>query len=177
LVLELKVRRPKVLLLSPPCTYFSSLMNLNWNKIARRDREENLKEAILHLEFCCLLMDLQVTAGRHVVFEHPRGALSWCNKRLQHLMKHPGMRLYAFHMCQFGMRSPMSGLFLKKATVIMTTITIPFMRSKKCDGKHEHLVIRGNDGHFKLSVWAQRYPPALVSALAASVAEIARTHR
>ena len=72
LVIEVKVRRPQVLIVSPPCTWFSSLQSLNWWKMPRDFREQQLREASLHVEFCCVLMWLQTVAGRKVLFEHPQ---------------------------------------------------------------------------------------------------------
>ena len=31
----------------------------------------------MHVEFCCFLMRLQIHAGRKVIFEHPKTALSF----------------------------------------------------------------------------------------------------
>ena len=62
-VLEVKARRPHVLVLSPPCTMFSCLTNLNWSKMQVDVREAKFKEGVLHLEFCCLLIELQLSEG------------------------------------------------------------------------------------------------------------------
>ena len=68
-VREIKVRRPKVLMMSPPCTWFSGLMNWNWAKISPPIREQGFRDATLHLEFCMLLADVQESDGSGWVLE------------------------------------------------------------------------------------------------------------
>mgnify|MGYP000352447001 CR=1 FL=1 len=60
---EIKARRPKVLMLSPPCTMFSGLMNLNWSKLERGKREQCLHQGTNHLEFSMLLADTRIVPG------------------------------------------------------------------------------------------------------------------
>ena len=72
--------KPSLLIGSPPCTYFSILLNLN---LEIRDDEwkmkfqQNLEEAKEHVRFCIRLYRLQIRAGRGFLHEHPRTATSW----------------------------------------------------------------------------------------------------
>lgn len=178
LVIQVKARRPEVLVLSPPCTLFSTLMNLNWCKMPRATREAKFLEGLLHLEFCCLLMDLQISEGRKVVFEHPQSALSWQNSQLKEIAKLPGVSPVHFDMCEFGLVSPIEGVPLQKATVILSNLPqlLTKLRDKKCKGMHKHKVIQGKEGGILLSTWAQRYPREFCEVIAYSTAEHVHCH-
>ena len=134
LVIEVNARRPEVLVLSPPCTMFSSLMHLNWWKLLPDVREAKFQEAVIQVEACCLLMDLQISAGRKVVFEHPQRSLSWLNARLSEINACDQVRMVNFDQCQFGLVSPIERIPLRKSTTILTSL--PQMRvklmGKKC---------------------------------------------
>ena len=86
-VQEIKARRPKVLMMSPPCTWFSGFMNMNWSRITPVVREQALRDATLHLEFCMLLADLQESSGRGWALEHPDSAKSWQNQKVMSIMQ------------------------------------------------------------------------------------------
>jgi hypothetical protein len=90
-VQEISMRRPKVLMMSPPCTWFSGLMNLNWSKINPVVREQALRDATLHLEFCMLLADIQESQHRGGAFEHPDTAKSWHNAKVKMTLDKGGL--------------------------------------------------------------------------------------
>ena len=148
-------------------------MNLNWSKLRPHVREAKFKEGVMHLEFCCLLMDLQISEGRKVVFEHPQSSLSWQSPRLTEISELPNIQKINFDMCQFGLTSPVEQIPLRKPTTILTNLPQLCVKlmDKKCKGGHKHKAIRGSEGHIQLSTWAQRYPQQLVEAIASSVAE------
>ena len=179
LVMVVKARKPLVLILSPPCTMFSTLQNLKWYKTPVGIRHKKIEEAVLHLEFSCLLMELQLSQGRWVVFEHPWRALSWHSPSLRDISKHPGMKCLRIDMCTFGMRSPKSHVPLRKPTVIMTNLTEleQLLAKKTCPGNHQHMQIIGNDGGVQLSAWAQKYPRDFCVAVAGAAAAAARRAR
>ena len=77
LLTEIVRRRPKIVILEPPCTWFSQLLSLNWKHMPRHLREQRLAAAVVLFEFCLLIMRIQLHAGRAFVLEHPRGATSW----------------------------------------------------------------------------------------------------
>jgi hypothetical protein len=165
LVQEIKQRRPKVLMMSPPCTWFSQLMNLNWGKIKPVVREQAFLDATLHLEFCMLLADLQASQGRGWAFEHPDGAMSWRNTKVEAVLGE-GAMVARFDQCMFGLMSKVDKIPMRKRTKFMTNMTPLYAAFDKkfCDCGHDHQVVQGSEGSEKRSVWAQRYPPALCEA-------------
>ena len=73
------IRKTKPLLLigSPMCSWFSSLMQWNFSKMPAKKVEENLRRALSHLSFVFELYGLQAGEGRYVAHEHPAAAISW----------------------------------------------------------------------------------------------------
>lgn len=163
LVQEIRRRRPKVLILSPPCTWFSGLMNFNWSKLPVPVREKALKLATTHLEFCMFLASTQHKAGRGWLFEHPAAAKSWKNTRVCEVSGMPGVQRSSFDQCRFGLKSKVDKRPMKKRTSFlsnMPSVGLKFCNSN-CLGCPDHVVIQGSEGGVKRSVWAQRYPELL----------------
>ena len=55
-------QKPWLLVVSPPCTWFSTLMNLNIAKMDEVKVKENMKQAIGHLAFAVLMCLRQAKA-------------------------------------------------------------------------------------------------------------------
>ena len=71
---ELKVRRPWLMVGSPPCGPFSTMHELfEWTQ----NREANYIEGIQHLTFLLELYAEQSKAGRFFLHEQPRNNASW----------------------------------------------------------------------------------------------------
>ena len=68
---------PWLLVVSPPCTMFSTLQGFSMNKKDEEEVRPKMKEAMMHVAFGVLLCLRQAKAGRKFVFEHPVGASSW----------------------------------------------------------------------------------------------------
>jgi len=97
--------RPMLLIGSPMCRMFSALQNLSKEK---RDEEKWRREyvqALVHLNFCAELYEMQWQAGRYFLHEHPAGATSWRTKKIQELEKLEGVLRVVGHMCRHGMKS------------------------------------------------------------------------
>ena len=47
--------KPAVLILSPPCTMFSAMQNINIHKMKRSSTESRVQEAVAHFVFAFLL--------------------------------------------------------------------------------------------------------------------------
>ena len=69
-------QKPWLLVVSPPCTWFSTLMDINITKVDELRVKENMKQSIGHLAFAVLMCLRQAKAGRTFMFEHPAGASS-----------------------------------------------------------------------------------------------------
>ena len=129
LLTEIVRRRPKIVILEPPCTWFSQLLSLNWKHMPRHLREQRLAAAVVLFEFCLLIMRIRLHAGRAFILEHPLGATSWKHPQINDVMFSFANIFWAdFDFCMFGTR-------VKKATRLMTNIPHVYKRFMKvrCD--------------------------------------------
>ena len=81
--------QPMLLVLSPMCTAFSRWQSFNAHKRSKELVEQEWKKAMVHLNFACELMKVQLRAGRCFLYEHPLAASSWSQLCVQEVMRHP----------------------------------------------------------------------------------------
>ena len=168
----LTVLRIARLILSPPCTMFSQLMEL-WNikKMNQATFEKRWAEAKLYLSHAMDCCRVQHTEGRVFVFEHPANATSWDEPEVLAVAALPGVEITIVDQCMLGLTSK-SGKPMRKRTKIMSNC--PVMRHRfasvgLCDRSHVHQIIEGKEGGVRRSVWAQRYPAKMCRLLAEPV--------
>ena len=68
--------KPFVLMGSQSCTNWSTLMNINWDRMDPEVVEERNRVARVHLEFCAKHRRLQHDAGRYFLHERPNSSSS-----------------------------------------------------------------------------------------------------
>ena len=95
--------KPKLLIGSPACTFFSVLMRWNWDRMDPVDAKAKWQEALLHMELAIELYNLQMDEGRLFLHEHPRDACSWELPSMKKLMKRPGVVSVVGDQCMFGL--------------------------------------------------------------------------
>ena len=68
-----KIKRDKPLLIvgSPMCTDWSSMMNMNWPRMTGEERAGRMKESRKHLRFCVKIYKHQSEQNSYYVHEHP----------------------------------------------------------------------------------------------------------
>ena len=95
------VKSKKALLLigSPMCAAFSQLQNINFGRMSPIDVERVKKHGTKHLEFCAELYRIQYDNGLYFLHEHPFGASSWNNEKIQKLLSLTGVSKVKSHMC------------------------------------------------------------------------------
>ena len=151
---QIEKEDPYVLIGSPPCTYFSMLMELNIHNQRNNPEwmekygKENIK-AIEHVNFCCSLYERQLSRGKHFLHEHPWSARSWGLGKINKLFSNPAVSLTQGHMCQFGMETYDDRKLgtkgpVKKPTGFMTSSRcISEELDKRCDNSHKHIPLVG----------------------------------
>ena len=93
---ELARDEPFCVIVSPPCTMFSSRRRPCKDE---HEEKQRIREAIMLLNFGVSVCEYQLKQGRHFVFEHPVGASSWGCRKLKGLREHPKVGERHFDMC------------------------------------------------------------------------------
>ena len=157
-----------VLILSPPCAIFSELQRL-WNikKMSKETFNKKWSDGMVHLNFAMELATLQLKRGAYFIFEHPWKASSWETPTVKAVLTQPGVMVVNFDQCCLGLKSKVFGIPMRKRTKIMTNsqMVVTLFAQNQCDRSHIHQTIQGSEGGVRRSVWAQRYPPGMVSLL------------
>ena len=170
-------RKPRMLIGSPMCTAFSALQTLNRGAYSQGEWNEWVRQAIIHLDFCCELYEIQVRRGDYFLHEHPATATSWSLPRIRRVASMKGVQVVIGDMCQFGMvqvDKDGPGL-IKKPTKFMTNCgKVAEALAVRCEGGHRHISLIG--GRAKA---AQEYPKELcktvIKALRAQLAQDRQT--
>jgi hypothetical protein len=165
---ELHNRKPYVIMLSPPCTAYSVMMNVNWPKMAQEVAKAKAAEAIWMLDVAAWFMEEQISAGRKFIFEHPAGAKSWGRPNIKAIAKHPTVFQRTFDQCMYGMVSKVTKTPMQKKTMFMSNMPTVMQEfsGQSCSGNHAHIQIQGSEGGEKRTTWSQRYPDLLCMAIA-----------
>ena len=138
---------PWLLVVSPPCTMFSALQNLNILKMDSEEARRRLKEAMEHVAFGVLMCLKQAKAGRMFLFEHPATASFWQTALLNKLYFVKGGQRVNFDFCMMGMRSAdeKGEAPAKKRTSVFTNSDeiAELLKKYQCDGQHRHVQLMG----------------------------------
>ena len=163
-------RKPRVVMLSPPCTMYSPLQRM-WNE-GRMDPlrwEARKEEADGFMAFGRDVAVKQSMAGRGFILEHPGPASSWDLPSVQEMMGLPGAQVASFAQCRYGLRGP-EGKLMRKHTKLLSNIPqiMTEFHGKNCQCARNgdtHERIQGSFRGISRSHHAQVYPPAMVDAL------------
>eukprot|EP00913_Durusdinium_trenchii_P018599 g17477.t1 len=98
---EIRKRKPRLLVTSPPCTKFSTMQHLrtNWD-----NWEEEIAEATDHVDFSMEMLGEQLDRGAHGLHEHPRTAKSWDLPSVRNYVNNDQVILVKGDQCRFGLK-------------------------------------------------------------------------
>ena len=157
----LRVHKPALIMLCPPCGPFSTIRNLSNFKRDPEVTHKEVENGRVHLRFAMSLAKLQLKEGRGFVFEHPRGASSWKMPEVEAVLQRPDVLRVELDMCAFGLADS-SGWLHKKPTVIATNVSeIASALAKRCTRDHPHMPLMGG----KLTADAAKYTADFVDAI------------
>ena len=136
-------QKPLFLMLSPECTPYSNVQNLNMRTPTGKAKvEEARRKGDVHLVFCTTLAHKQMEGGRHFVYEHPKSAASWDNPSIRRLASTPGALRTELDQCEFGLTSEdeVGRAPAKKPTSLLaTSVEVDRAMGAKCRGGHRHV--------------------------------------
>ena len=161
---DIEKAQPRLLVSSPPCTWFSKLQNMNMRHYSARERAARDHDAKLLLAFGIACCRKQHMSGRFFVHEHPWTATSWQYEPVQALAAETGVSTVDFDQCAVGLRSP-DGNPIKKRTRLLTNspniLTTFATYQCQCGPEVKHTVVMGANLGVPLSRFAQVYTRAL----------------
>lgn len=174
---ELCSTKPKVLVASPPCTWFSTLQHLNKGRYSVDVWARKEQLAMSLLSFAALCCKLQYTDGRGFIFEHPWTATSWHRAPLVELAALDGVASIDFDQCSTGLVGP-NGQSIKKRTKLLTNVPGVIVRfsAHQCSCTTDHLHIEGSCLGIQLSRYCQVYTPRLCEELLWSISDYVHGH-
>ena len=134
--------KPNFLILSPPCTMFSNLQNLNRSK-GSKEWLKKYEKALELFRFSLLVCLIQQRSGRYFMLEHPSGASSWRTREALDVLAMRGVHTVKVDMCAFGLKTRgdqgQDPEPAKKPTTIMTNSpSILNGIARRCAGDHRH---------------------------------------
>lgn len=91
-----------LLVVSPSCTFFSNIQNINKDRRDPAVVRRELIEGRVHPEWCCRLCRQQMARGAYLLHEHPALAKSWDEPCIRAVMQHRGVSRITADQCQFG---------------------------------------------------------------------------
>ena len=151
---RLRSDRPTLLIVSPPCTLFSTLQNFN-GPSSEKEYEKAVKMFVVGIELC----ELQNRLGGAFVLEHPQTSKAWSLPRAKHLLGQVWCQRVTLHMCAYGMRSTDAhgdGLVYKPTSLATNSQTVADMVVRRCTGGHRHVHLMAGRARA-----ASAYPVAL----------------
>ena len=163
---ELQSSKPGVLIVSPPCTWYSAIQNLNMHRYSADVREARSRDAGQLLGYALRCCKEQLLCGRGFVFEHPWKASSWKLPAVTEFLCLDGVATIDFDQCATGLQGP-NGQPIEKRTRLMTNMPqiVEVFSKLQCKCKVKHLNIEGACLGVRLGPYCQVYTPALCDQL------------
>ena len=156
--------RPGLVVISPPCTLFTPLQNLNKHR-KYQIFLKRLRFARKLLRFSAKVAEKVMSYGGQFVLEHPLTSTAWLENELQQLMADDRVILVACDQCMFDLRSTSGNLHKKPTGFITTSPEIATELDQRCDRSHQHEQVIGSNQTGNRAKRAQVYPRPLVDAI------------
>ena len=164
-----KTVKPGLTLISPPCTMFSQIQNLNRRLYegaeATREYIKKINQTRILLRFAIRISNLILDYGGKFVFEHPLSCKAWPQKEVQELIKRTDVQLVRSDQCAFGLVSPSGEAMMKPTGWATNSVGIWQALNRRCDQSREHQHTLGSEAGRSRSRHAQEYPTPLVRAI------------
>ncbi len=132
--------KPRLVVVSYPCTVYSPLTNLSYRTSQAKHKLQQLrKRERPFLEFCRDVFKQQKERGDDALGENPLHSASFSEGSVREVLEDPEVFVGIGHGCMYGIRNIKTGHLLRKPTLwFSTSPEICQELSKTCDGKHEH---------------------------------------
>ena len=169
---EIAVRKPLVVVGSPPCQLFSTLQRFRKDKSSAK-YQDAYREAVGYVNFCTEVYELQSKAGRFYLHEHPDQAESWQLERVLALGKQEGVFRVRADQCMYNLKVTdgiETGLARKPTAFLTNSAELAWRLQRRCQRAHGHISLKGGT---KASQ-SQQYPDELVEEMLKGIQAEAR---
>ncbi len=166
---KIKQLSPSLVVVSPPCTMYSAMQNINKNRMDTEICEQKMREAHKMLEFGVRACRAAQSVGSIFVFEHPRHASSWAHWPLMKLARQEGVYSATLDMCQFGLTAAgegggVVGPVKKPTTLLTNSWSVAQAMSQTCKGCARHVRLEGGRRCRAAAVYTRQFCGALLNA-------------
>ena len=154
--------KPKLLISSPPCTWWSRMQSLNMRHLSQEEFDHKDRDARTLLDFGMVCCRKQWSDKRLFVHEHPVHASSWKEPSVANLMGQDGVMTVDFDQCKVGLRSPDGRPMRKRTRLLTNSIKVVRIFSElQCDCATPHIQVLGTNLGIRLASYCQVYTPEL----------------
>ena len=161
--------RPGLVVISPPCTLFSILQNLNLERLRDPQKHKEFLRELLKakrlLKFAVEIVNIVRSYSGTFLLEHPLTSRAWQEKMVQDLLMEEDVLMAKGDQCAFGLQDTMGHRMRKRTGWVTNNQQIYETLNRSCDGQHEHVPVLGQTNGENRSRQAQRYPLALINAV------------
>ena len=166
----LEEEEPDLVLMTPECKAFCSMMNVNWERMdpAERKKLQFKAMAMAMFQFCIQVAERQLRRAKFFLIEQPDGASSWNTHAASWLSKQLGVLHISFDQYMAGLQVHPDGPSKKRTAFMLNHVGIAQeMASTQCDGSHEHVVLEHG-----LPAKAQEWPVVLVNKILEGIVDM-----
>ena len=170
------ITKPTVIVMATPCTSLAGWKSLN----AIRAPEAHARSRRISLtlgELGGQLARHQLHVNRHFVAENPVGSDLWETEPWPQVLAHPSVVETTVRMCAAGMKQ--DGVHVLKPTAFKasTEQLLSLLRELRCNGRHRHVQLQGNDAQGRSRTdQARVWPWDLAAHLASGIATVVRQY-
>lgn len=154
----LRTQAPDVVLMSPECRPFSTLMAVNEERMEPEVLKRLRARGMAMLQFSIQVAEYQLQAGRFFWLEQPGSASSWATFGVKWLLEQEGVIRVLWDQCMSGLQVSARGPSRKTTGCVTNHLGLAAVLSERqCDHQHVHVHLEHGLPHK-----AQHYPEELV---------------
>eukprot|EP00435_Cladocopium_sp_Y103_P035246 s245_g9.t1 len=164
---DLEREDPDLVLMTPECRGFSSLQNINWDRMDPVKRKELETRAMTMLQFCVQVAEHRLRRGKFFGIEQPDRATSWNTYATQWLSRQREVMHIAFDQCAAGLQVDPAGPSRKRTALMVNHLGVADSLARlQCPGNHVHVPLDHGLPH-RARIW----PDGLVRAVLDGILE------
>jgi hypothetical protein len=163
--------KPLVIVMAPPCTAMGGWANINKVKWPESfDKKRKIGEALA--ELCAVVINIQLSAGRHFLLENPRGSDLFRLPQLAAIFASGYVKTVNFPQCTLGLVGP-TNVPMQKWTTLWASCEhlLSAFRSLECRCK-THQTIEGTAKGTILSQHAQVWPSEMCKLIVPGICKL-----